>query len=66
MQTVTDVQYDDDTGEVFAYHHHVLWIDASNHAVFSLHKSFYAEEDAADQFSPEMLEFAKTIIDINN
>ena len=66
MQTVTDVQYDDDTGEVFAYHHHVLWIDASNHAVFSLHKSFCAEEDAADQFSPEMLEFAKSIIDINN
>lgn len=66
MQTVTDVQYDDDTGEVFAYHHRVLWIDASNHAVFSLHKSFYAEEDAADQLPAEMLEFAKTIIDKNN
>ncbi len=66
MQIVTDVQYNNDTAEVFAYHHRVLWIDASNHAVFSLHKSFYAEEDAADQFPPEMLDFAKTIIDKNN
>jgi len=66
LQIFTDMQYDDDTGEVFAYHHRVLWIDTSNHAVFSLHKSFYAEENAADQLPAEMLEFAKTIIDINN
>lgn len=66
MQIVTDVQYDDDTGEAFAYHHRVLWIDANNHAVFSLHKSFYAEENTADQLPAEMLEFAKSIIDIND
>lgn len=66
MQIVTDVQYDGDNGcEVFAYHHRIIWVDADNHAVFSLHKSFYAEEDAADQLPIEMIAIAKKIIDMN-
>lgn len=66
MQIVTDVQYDRDNGsEVFAYHHRIIWIDAENHAVFCLHKSFYADENAADQLPKEMIDFAKEIIDMN-
>lgn len=66
MQIVTDVQYDrENDSEIFAYHHRVIWVDANNHAVFSLHKSFYAEEEAADQFPSEMIKFAKEIIDLN-
>ena len=63
MQIVTEVQYDSE--EIFAYHHRVIWVDSDHHAVFSLHKSFYADEDAADQFPDEMIVFAKGIIDEN-
>ncbi len=66
MQIVTYVQYDlENSNEIFAYHHKVIWVDANNHAVFSLHKSFYAEEEAADQLPAELIEFAKVIIDMN-
>lgn len=66
MQIVTDVQYEaDDDSKVFAYHHRVIWVDEENHAVFSLHKSFYADEAGADQLPAEMIEFAKEIIDMN-
>lgn len=65
MQIVTDVQYDDNGNEVFAYHHRIIWIDTENHAVFSLHKSFYADENEADQLPEEMIDFAKEIIDMN-
>lgn len=66
MQIVTDVQYDrDNESEVFAYHHRIIWIDEENHAVFCLHKSFYADENAADQMPKEMIDFAKEIIDMN-
>ena len=66
MQIVTDVHYDSENGsKIFAYHHRVIWVDANNHAVFSLHKRFYAEE-AADQLPAEMIEFAKEIIDMNS
>lgn len=66
MQIVTDVQYDrENSNVIFAYHHRVIWVDANNHAVFSLHKSFYAEEETADQLPGEMIEFVKEIIDMN-
>lgn len=66
LQIGTWVQYDpENEGEIFAYHHKVIWVDANNHAVFSLHKSFYAEENAADRLPSEMIEFAKSIIDLN-
>jgi len=66
MQIVTGIQYDgENESDIFAYHHRVIWVDTINHAVFSLHKSFYAEEKAADQIPGEMIEFAKDIIDLN-
>lgn len=66
LQIVTDVQYDrDNESEVFAYHHRIIWIDEENHAVFCLHKLFYADEKAADQMPEEMIDFAKEIIDMN-
>lgn len=66
MQIVTDVQHDlEDENEVLAYHHRVVWIDTENHAVFSLHKSFDAKENAADQLPGEMIDLAKKIIDMN-
>lgn len=66
MQIVTGIQYDgENESAIFAYHHSVIWVDTNNHAVFSLHKSFYAEEKAAYQIPGEMIEFAKDIIDLN-
>lgn len=66
MLIVTEAQYDRDNGnDVFAYHHRIIWVDEENHAVFSLHKSFYADENAADQLPEEMIAFVKEIIDMN-
>lgn len=66
MQIGTTVQYDGETeSEVFAYHHRVIWVDTAHNAVFALHKSFYAGEEAADQLPDEMIDFAKEIIDLN-
>lgn len=66
MQIVTEV-YDSNNGnETFAYHHRVIWVDTNQHAVFVLHKCSYAEEFAADQMPGEMIEFAKSIIEMNN
>lgn len=66
LQIGSWVQYDSENeGEIFSYHHNVIWIDTNNHAVFSLRKSFYAEEDTADQFPAEIIGFAKSIIDLN-
>lgn len=57
MQIVTDVQYDsENVSKIFAYHHRVIWVDTNNHAVFSLHKLFYVEEEAADQLPAEMID----------
>lgn len=66
MQIVSDVQYDaENSNEVFAYHHRIIWIDEENHAVFCLNKAFYADENAADQMPKEMIDLAKEIIDMN-
>ena len=66
LQIGTWVQYDSENEEeIFSYHHKVIWVDTNNHTVFSLRKSFYAEEDTADRLPAEMIEFAKSIIDLN-
>lgn len=66
LQMGTTVNYSTESnGEVFSYHHKVIWVDADNHVVFVLNKSIYAEENAADQFPDEMIEFAKRLIDGN-
>lgn len=66
LQIGTWLQYDSENEDaVFSYHHQMIWVDANHHAVFSLRKSFYAEEDAADQLPAEMIEFAKEVIDLN-
>lgn len=67
MQIVTNVQSDEENdSKILAYHHRVIWVDVNNHAVFSLHKSFCAEENSADQIPNEMIDFAKEIIDLNS
>lgn len=66
MQIGTTVQYDrENKGTAFAYHHRVIWVDGRHNVVFTLHKSFYAEEETADQIPDEMIAFAKEIIDVN-
>lgn len=66
LQMGTTVNYSaESNGEIFSYHHKVIWVDANNHVVFVLNKSTYAEEDGANQFPDEMIEFAKSLIDGN-
>lgn len=65
MQIMTDTQFIENSGNVFVYHHRIVWVDKDNQTVFSLHKAFYAEEEHADQLPGEMIDFAKEIVDSN-
>jgi len=66
VQIGTTVQYEEENdSNVFAYHHRIIWEDTTSHVIISIHKSFYAEEELADQLPDEMIDFAKEIIELN-
>jgi hypothetical protein len=69
LQILTEVKYDNKNNkDGFAYHpyqYRVIWVDVKNHIVFSLHKSFHVEEEAAEQHPDEIISLAKKIIDMN-
>lgn len=65
MQIGTEAYAIPDSDEIFWFEHRVIWIDTDNHVVFSIFKNARVEEDGADQFPDEMIEFAKEIIDMN-